>query len=180
MPVNSSHQTEVPDFSAPRSLYNIEQGERREVSIRHERFERLISGATEHAIFMMDSHGVILTWNPGVERVLGYSEDDWVGQHATIIFTPEDRASSQDEREREAAAENGCAQDIRWHVRRDGSCIWTDGVVTPLYDDVGTMIGFGKVMRDATDRKRAQTALRDAEERLRRAGWDLGSKPWVG
>lgn len=134
-----------------------------------ERLDPLIAAATEHAIFRIDTQGILQSWNPGVERILGYAEAEWVGQSATILFTPEDRANNEPERELANAAENGRAEDLRWHLRKNGTRFWADGVVTPLYDETGTLIGFGKVMRDATDRKRAQVALRDAEERLRLA-----------
>ena len=134
----------------------------------------LVSGAQDHAIFTTDTQGRILTWNPGVERLLGYEEREWVGRHGSIIFTPEDRVGGEPEREMRLAASQGRAADVRWHLRKDGTRLWVEGSAYALRDQGGNLLGFGKVMADATERRLADDALRQAEERLRLAAEATG------
>lgn len=142
--------------------------------------ELLIAGLRDRAVFLTDPQGRITSWNPGVERLLGYSEQEWVGQSAVIIFTPEDVAKGDFEKEIREATLNGQAADVRWHRKKDGGVIFIDGILVALLDDAGSLMGFGKVMRDATEAKRAAEALRRSEERLRFAqeGAQLGIWDW--
>ena len=86
----------------------------------------------------------------GAERVLGYSEAEALTLSGAAFFTPRDRAAGEPAKEMEAAARNGRAEDERWHVRKDGKWFWASGVLTPLREDAGQIIGFAKVMRDHT------------------------------
>lgn len=123
----------------------------------YEELYRLLVGELgEYAIFLMDLDGQLTTWNEGVRRLLGYDENEFVGRPVSILFTPEDIASNAPEREREQAIRNGRAPDTRWHVRRDGSRLFVDGVVTAVFDKSGRLIGLTKVMRDVTERKRSE------------------------
>jgi len=132
------------------------------------RFRLLAENATDYAIFITDTQGIITEWTRGAEQVFGYTEAEAVGQPGSLIFTPEDRELGEPEREMKAALADGRAWDIRWHRRKDGSLLWMDGVVTPVYDEIGVHIGYGKVARDFTDRKREQDALQVAYAKERR------------
>lgn len=125
-------------------------------------YENLISRLTDAAVFLIGRDGRILSWNPGVERILGYTEDQWIGQPLEIIFTPEDRASGFPRVEIEAALRDGQAPDIRWHLRKCGSGFFAEGSVVALRDENGQLLGLSKVMRDVTRRKERELALRDA------------------
>ena len=81
----------------------------------------------DYAMFMLDPQGIVTSWNAGVERLLGYSEQEWVGQHASIIFTPEEKAVEVCEAEMQKASETGSATDIRWHRHKDGSEFFANG-----------------------------------------------------
>ncbi|MDQ3621972.1 MAG: PAS domain S-box protein, partial [Verrucomicrobiota bacterium] len=131
-----------------------------------ERHRRMIEDVQEHAIFMLDLDGRILTWNRGVEKVLGYREDEFLGQSTEIIFTPEDRASGQMELELRGARETGQARDERWHVRKDGTRFYAHGVLTGLRDSSGALVGFSKVMRDSTERRGVEDALQQTRDDL--------------
>jgi len=119
----------------------------------------------DFAIFMLDETGKIISWNFGAERILGYKEEEILGHDFRQIFTPNDSATDQPEYELTTAQEKGRAEDERWHVRKDGSRFWASGVVTPLWDDSGKLRGFAKVLRDITERKRAEERLAEQNQR---------------
>jgi PAS domain S-box-containing protein len=124
-----------------------------------QRFERLVESAKDYAIFMTDADGRVSTWNEGAQRLFGYGEAEIVGEDASVLFTPEDRESGAPERELEKARNEGRAEDERWHVRKDGSRFWASGFVRPVLEAEDNLIGFSKVARDLTERKRAEKAL---------------------
>ena len=121
----------------------------------------------------MDLERTILTWNPGVKAVLGYERDEFIGMNANLIFTEEDRAAGVPEHETRTAARQGNANDVRWHLRKDGSRFWASGALVALKDDTGTIFGFGKIMRDSTSAKQADDALRESEAALKRLNDNL-------
>lgn len=136
-----------------------------------ERLRLLEENVRDYAIFMADADGTIQSWNLGVERLLGYSEREFVGQRLAIIFTPEDVASGAADGEIQGARATGRAEDERWHVRKDGSRFWAMGVLTCLRDPAGQVRGFAKIMRDFTERRLAEeerTLLLQREEAARR------------
>jgi PAS domain S-box-containing protein len=101
-----------------------------------------------------------------VERLLGWSEEEWVGQHAGIIFTPADRAIEICETEMRKAEENGSAADIRWHRRKDGTEFFANGFMNAIRDDAGVMIGFVKILSDETPRKLLEDSLSQSNAAL--------------
>ena len=121
-------------------------------------FELLVEGAIGYAIIMIAPEGVVRSWNPGAERMFGYSEAEILGQPFGIFFTPSDRERQQPEIELKLAREQGYTSDDRWHVRKDGELIWISGMVTPLFED-DQLIGYGKVMRDRTEEKRVEEKM---------------------
>ena len=131
---------------------------------REERMRLLIDHASDYAMIITDADGCIVEWLGGAERITGWSEDEVRGRHAALIFTPEDREAGMPGREMLAARQNGRAEDKRWHLRRDGSRFYGDGVMTSLWDEDGELRGFGKVVRDVTERKLAEEAARRAEQ----------------
>jgi|SRR5215204_4549540 len=141
------------------------------------RFERLVEAAKDYAIFMTDADGRVSTWNEGAQRLFGYGEAEIVGEDASVLFTPEDRECGIPERELQKARNEGRAEDERWHVRKDGSRFWASGFVRPVLDAEDNLIGFSKVARDLTERKRAEKALDEVRwaerERLARDLHDL-------
>ncbi len=117
-------------------------------------YRKAIEDIRDYAIFMMDPNGIVTNWNVGAKHILGYTEEEIVGKDASRLFTIEDRAKNVPQKELGTAATLGRAEDERWHVRRDGSRFWASGVVTPVYDHTGALIGFSKVMRDMTERNK--------------------------
>jgi len=129
-----------------------------------ELFHLIVENIKDYAIFMTDAEGRVASWNPGVEKVLGYNEREIVGQSIAIIFTPEDAAAGEHVKEMERAANTGCSEDKRWHQRKDGSLFWANGMVMSVKNDDGTLRGFAKVMRDDTTHKMLEESLRESEE----------------
>lgn len=125
-----------------------------------ERFRLLVEGARDHAIIMLDTRGEVVEWNIGAERITGWHEDEVRGQHASFFFTPEDCRNGIPQEEMARALRDGQAEDRRWHLKKDGSIFFADGVMTSLYDEKGMLRGYGKVLRDVTDQKRADEELR--------------------
>ena len=132
-----------------------------------ERLRLLVESAKEYAIVMTDKEGRVLEWNPGAERIIGYTEKDVLGKKVDLIFTPKDREEGRPAFELRHAEETGATNDQRWHLKKDGARFFADGVMTALRDDEGNLRGFAKVLRDSTERKRAEEALRESEVRFR-------------
>ena len=125
-----------------------------------ERFRLLVEGAIDYAIFMLDPQGRVATWNSGAERIKGYTADEILGQHFSKFYPQEsiERGKPQHELEVAAAAE-GRFEDEGWRIRKDGSRFWANVIITALRGQNGQLIGFSKVTRDFTDRKRAEESL---------------------
>jgi PAS domain S-box-containing protein len=128
-----------------------------------ERQRLILESATDHAIFAMNSSGRIASWNAGARNLLGWDAEEAIGLDSAAIFTPEDQADQAPEREMRAALASGRALDERWHVRRDGSRFWGEGLLLPLRDGAaggngkdGAKAGFLKILRDRTERRRAE------------------------
>ncbi|WP_267397685.1 MULTISPECIES: PAS domain-containing sensor histidine kinase [unclassified Sphingomonas] len=110
----------------------------------------ILQSATDFAIISLDRDGMVTSWNPGAEHLLGWSSADIMGQSADVIFTPEDRAVDAPQTEMALALDVGKALDERWHMRSDGSRIWGSGLMMPLLSETHEHIGFTKIMRDRT------------------------------
>lgn len=131
-----------------------------------ERFRLLVEGAKEYAMFLLDSEGIITFWSTGAERVFGWTQAEAIGQPGAMIFTPEDRRKGEVEKEIRTALSEGRALDRRFHLRKNGSRFWTDGVLMRLDDESGKVRGFAKIARDATDQRRAQDEVAHARDEL--------------
>ncbi|HEX8550194.1 MAG TPA: PAS domain S-box protein [Abditibacteriaceae bacterium] len=135
---------------------------------REERLRFLVEGTQDYAMFLMDPQRRIFHWNSGAESLFGWSRDEMIGQSGDIIFTPEDRAKGDPEKEAEEAARTTSAPNTRWHLRKDGSRFWSDGRNTALHNEAGEVLGFSKILRDATKEKAAEEALKQAHDELER------------
>jgi PAS domain S-box-containing protein len=121
---------------------------------------------TEYAMFTLDPNGILQSWNAGVERLLGYSEQEWIGQPASIIFTPAEKAMEVCEAEMRKAQDSGSATDIRWHRRKDGTEFFANGFMNAIRDDAGALLGYVKIMSDETARKQLQDSLSESNAAL--------------
>ena len=127
----------------------------------------ILESSTDYAIISTDLNGCVTTWNEGAVRVLGWPEADVLGRSASMIFTPEDVAAHVPEQEMSAALNMGRGDDERFHLRRDGSRFWANGVMTPLETEAGEWLGFLKILRDRSEEHAARQALERSEAQLR-------------
>ncbi len=132
-----------------------------------QRFRLLVENANDYAIFMLDREGKVSTWNVGAERIKGYRADEIVGQHFSQFYTPEDLLSGKPDMELKSAALQGRFEDEGWRVRKDGSRFWANVIITAVRDHNGTLLGFSKITRDFTERRKAEESVRLSEERFR-------------
>ena len=132
-----------------------------------ESFRLLVEQVRDYAIFMLDPHGVVRTWNAGAQRIKGYLPHEIIGQHFSIFYPQHDRDSRRPDRELEVAVREGRYEEEGWRIRKDGSRFWANVVITALRDKSGALYGFAKVTRDLTERRRAEDELRQSESRLR-------------
>jgi PAS domain S-box-containing protein len=114
---------------------------------------------------MIDAGGYVSSWNPGAERIKGYTADEIIGQHFSRFYTPEDRANDAPTRALRTAAVEGRYEFEGWRVRKDGTKFWASVVIDPILEE-GELVGFAKVTRDVTDRYEAQKVLRETQEQL--------------
>jgi PAS domain S-box-containing protein len=131
-----------------------------------ERFRLLIEGARDYAMFLLDRDNVITFWSAGAERIFGWTQKEAIGRRGAMIFTPEDREAGAVEKEMKTALSEGRALDRRYHLRKDGSRFWADGVLMRLDDEPERLRGFAKVARDATDQKRIEDELVHARDEM--------------
>ena len=145
---------------------DILERKRAEAALRasEERFRLIVENASDYAIFIVGPDGIITDWHEGAEAVFRYTSEEIIGQPFDVLFTPDDRDNGVPAEELRIAAAKGKADNIRWHVRKDGSRVFIEGVVTALRDQEGGLAGFLKIGRDATQKHAAderQSLLRD-------------------
>lgn len=131
-----------------------------------ERFSLLVRLAEDYAIIFTDARGRISNWNPGAQRTFEYIEEEVLGRNLELLFTEEDQAAGVHAREMERAAEAGRALDERWHKRKDGSRFFASGTLICLRDEASQIRGFAKILRDITQRKKAEEAIQELNQEL--------------
>jgi two-component system sensor kinase FixL len=132
-----------------------------------EELSLLIDGATNYAIYMLDCDGRVTIWNEGAERIKGWAEAEVIGRNFSIFYTAEDVASGKPAADLERASLIGRIEEDSWRLRKDGSEFLANVTMTALRDDAGQLRGFGKVIRDITDQRAAETAIVRREHHLR-------------
>ena len=132
-----------------------------------EAFALLVDSTTDYAIFMLDPDGCVASWNQGARKIKGYERDEIIGRHFSVFYPAEAVARHWPEFELQEAVRLGRFEDEGWRIRKDGTAFWANVVITALRNRDGRLIGFGKVSRDLTERRRAEQELRESEERVR-------------
>jgi PAS domain S-box-containing protein len=137
-----------------------------ELRLAEQRFRYLVQGVTDYAIYMLDPDGYVTNWNPGAQRIKGYTPEEIIGQHFSKFYTEQDRARGLPEDSLESARKLGHFEREGIRVRKDGTRFWANVVIDAIRDESGELIGFAKVTRDITERKEAERALAQAQEEL--------------
>ena len=145
----------------PRQLSRVPQSQDSEL------FRLLVDRVQEYAIFLLTADGRVASWNAGAERLKGYVAGEIIGQSFERFYTPEDRAAGHPGQLLGIARAAGRVEEEGWRVRKDGSRFWADVVITALRNDNGQFVGFAKVTRDLTERRKAEEQLRRSESRFR-------------
>jgi PAS domain S-box-containing protein len=146
----------------------VERTERFEASKSNEgRFRMLIDAVTDYAIYMLDPDGTITSWNPGARRFKGYDESEIIGENFSRFYTEEDRKTGLPQRALEIAQREGKFENEGWRVRKDGTKFWAFVVIDPIRDGAGRLVGFAKITRDLTERRKAEASLRESQEQFR-------------
>ncbi len=129
-------------------------------------FRLLVEGLTDYAIVMLDRDGYVSNWNPGAQRIKGYTADEIIGQHFSIFYTPDDRAAGVPEKALDAVRTEGRFEAESWRVRKNGERFRASVVMDTIRGHDGEIVGFAKITRDITERHEAQLALQRAQEQL--------------
>src|ERR1700752_5096360 len=126
----------------------------------------LIARVRDYAIFMLNPEGRVMTWNDGARVIKGYTAKEIIGQPMTRFYTAEDQKSGRPQDLLQKAMRNGRVEDEGWRVRKDGTRFWADVVITAVKDDTGKLLGFAKITRDLTERRKAEAAIGELWGRL--------------
>ncbi len=138
------------------SLGRLEETERR--------FRLLVEGVRDYAIYMLDPDGHVINWNPGAERIKGYSSAEILGRHFREFYTPEDRADDVPMKALAIARQTGKFETENWRVRKDGTRFWASVLINAIKDNRGEFLGFAKITRDLTERRAADERARQTQK----------------
>jgi PAS domain S-box-containing protein len=131
-----------------------------------QRYRLLVDSVHDYSIFSLDANGFVTSWNSGAQRIKGYTAEEIIGKHFSTFYTPEDAEAGMPERVLKTARETGHFEGEGWRVRKGGARFWSSIVVTPIFDEDARLVGFSKVTRDITDRKKLMDELQRHTEEL--------------
>jgi PAS domain S-box-containing protein len=138
-----------------------------------QRFRLLVEGAKDYAIYMLDPEGFVTTWNIGAERLQGYSSTDIIGKHFSCFYSEDSASMLSPEMALQTAIEHRFYEQEGWQIRKDGSKYWGNVIMTPLYNERNDLIGFSSIVRDMSERRKVEEALRYYTSRLEQSNKDL-------
>src|SRR5256886_8173072 len=138
-----------------------------------ETFRQLVDDVQDVAIFMLDGAGRVATWNAAAERIQGYRAHEIMGEHFSTFYPPDDVAQGKPQWALEIAEREGRHEDEGWRVRKDGTRFWANTVISPMRDSQGGLIGYAKVTRDLTQRRRVEQALTQSNQELERFSYSV-------
>ncbi|RZA09355.1 MAG: PAS domain-containing sensor histidine kinase [Proteobacteria bacterium] len=133
-----------------------------------ERFRLMVESVQDYAIFMLNPHGIITTWNKGAERNKGYAAHEIIGKHFSEFYPAEDKERGKPAWELEEAVKAGRFEDEGWRIKKDGLQFWANVVITPIFSGEKILLGFAKVTRNLTERRKSEEALKTAYADLER------------
>ena len=136
-------------------------------SVPSDPFKLLVQSIVDYAIYMLDPKGTVTSWNAGAERIKGFQTDEILGKHFSTFYTEEDRKAGLPKKVLETARREGRFEGEGWRVRKDGTRFWASVVIDRINDENGKLLGFAKITRDMTEKRQAQQALVEAEQKFR-------------
>lgn len=131
-----------------------------------DRYRILVEGITDYAVYLLDVHGNVASWNAGAQKFKGYTASEIIGQNFSVFYTSEDQATNLPKRALAIATKEGKFETEGWRVRKDGSRFWAHVVIDSIRNASGNLLGFAKITRDLTERKQAEDEKKRAEEAL--------------
>lgn len=137
------------------------------------KYKLLVDTIQDYAIFLLDPKGYIQSWNKGARKTNGYTSSEIIGKHFSVFYLEHDKMTKKPERELELAKRYGRVEDEDWRVKKDGTQFWANVVITALYDDNKKLVGFAKITRNLTERKRFEDEIRRANETLKQQQREL-------
>ncbi|MGH8175196.1 MAG: response regulator [Steroidobacter sp.] len=156
---------------AQRQLQDLNQtleqkvDERTEALRKSERqFQQLVAGISDCAIYMLDPEGYITSWNPGAERIKGYTDAEILGRHFSTFYSEEDRARHAPQHTLAIAAKEGKYEAEAWRVRKDGTRFWANVLIDVIRGEDGAIVGFAKITRDMTEKRAMQEQLQQSQK----------------
>jgi PAS domain S-box-containing protein len=173
-PVRDSHARPLYFFLQVQDI-TAEHAALEELRKSEERFRLLVEVVEDYAIFMLDPTGHIVSWNSGAQRSKGYTAEEIIGRHFRIFYPSDVAARKHPEHELELALRDGHYEEEGWRLRKDGTRFWANVLITAVFNDSGQHIGFAKVTRDNTERRRLEQERERAVEALAAANAELES-----
>ncbi|WP_276496789.1 PAS domain-containing sensor histidine kinase [Pontibacter litorisediminis] len=137
-----------------------------------ERARLMTEGVRDYAIFMLTPEGRVASWNHGAEKIKGYKAEEIIGQHFSVFYPEEARQRNYTDYEISRAIQDGRFEDEGWRVRKDGSTFWANVLITPVYNAEKKLIGFTKITRDVSEKRKNEELMRKNKE-LHRINTDL-------
>jgi PAS domain S-box-containing protein len=135
-----------------------------------EMFRLLVEQVKDYAIFMLDTGGIVRTWNEGARRIKGYEPREIIGKHLSIFYPQAEIETGKPDYDLRMAREMGRYEEQGWRLRKDNARFWASMVITPLRDKEGRLQGYATVTRDLTQTKLQEDSfqrLLESEERFR-------------
>lgn len=129
-------------------------------------YSQIIDSLQDYSIFTLDNDYKINSWSSGSTKIFGYETEEVIGEHFDLIFTDEDKKNDIPKREINEALKVGRATDNRWHIAKDKTLFYAYGLVFPLIGLDGEMLGYVKILRDLTERKKSEDAIKKYVEEL--------------
>ncbi|MDQ3534775.1 MAG: PAS domain-containing sensor histidine kinase, partial [Bacteroidota bacterium] len=131
------------------------------------RYKMLVNSVSDYAIFLLDEHGKISTWNSGAEKILGYKKEEVLNKDFSMFYADKDQDANFPQLVLEKAKEEGKFHFEAWRKRKNGSLFWTSTIVNSIKDCNHQILGFSNVTRDLTSKKTAESDLWESEEKYR-------------
>jgi PAS domain S-box-containing protein len=125
-----------------------------------EQFRILVEGVQDYAIFRIDPHGKVVSWNVGAERIKGYKAHEIIGQSFSRFYPQEDIDQGKPEEALQIAAASGRSETEDWRVRKDGSRFCANVVITSARNSSGALLGFSEISRDLSESKESGAKYR--------------------